>query len=359
MFWKDHDPAVPGSCATPGCCSPATTRCRECRLREPTCTSCAVASHRNLPFHWLSFWNGDYFERRDLVDFGFIIHLGHHGDPCPHIPTGDDPIKFVIVHDNGVHSCRLQYCHCPGRPSRLSQLLRADLFPATLERIETAFTCEVLERFHLDFDVSKRSTQDFVRILEQLSSPDDNTGRVKDRYRDFLLAARIYRYLTMVKRAGRRHNIIIPGRDGTCITVPCLTCPIPDFNLPLDWEDTPEDLRYLYRIIFSADGNYSLQRKSKLADEEDIALTTGEAFFVPEDGLREHVQKKFQAYSGDADDPSNDVGITCTAFKIARAQRPAKFRFVDNSGVACFSCAAAVVVMMYYEPFIRPRSITL
>ncbi|KAH9856057.1 hypothetical protein C2E23DRAFT_712438, partial [Lenzites betulinus] len=305
-------------------------RCRECPGREATCTRCAVRLHRNLPLHWLSVWNGDYFERRDLSQFGFVFYLGHHGDACPNIPIGQPPIKFVILHDNGVHSTLLQYCHCPGRRSRLSQLLRIDLFPATLDRIETAFTCQVLERFHLDFDVSKRSTQDFVRIVEQLSPHDDP---VLDRYRDFLIAARIYRHLTSVKRAGRRFHITIPGRDPMSITVPCMTCPIPDFNLPEDWKDTPDELRYLYRLVFCADGNYSLQKKSKPADEFDIALTTGEAFFVPEHLMRDFLNQKFH---GKGKQTVN--GITCTGFKVARTQRTGKFRYVDNSGILAFMC---------------------
>ncbi|KAH9858371.1 hypothetical protein C2E23DRAFT_718713 [Lenzites betulinus] len=322
----------------PRCNDPATTRCRECRGREPTCTPCALQNHRNLPLHWLAVWNGEFFERRDLADYGFVIYLGHHGDRCQNIPSGDAPIKFVIVHDNGVHNCQLHYCHCPGRPTQLSQLIRADLFPATLERTETAFTCEVLERFHLDFDISKRSVQDFVRILEQLSAPDDDTGRVKNRYRDFLLGTRMYRYCTMDKRSGRRHGIVIPGRDPQDITVPCFTCPIPHFNLPPDWKDIAEDLRYIHRIILSADGNYSLQKKTKPGDEQDIALTMGEAFFVRDDIMREALNKVYGAKGQDVTTPADDIAITCAGFKVARAQRTAKFKYVDNSGVLSFSC---------------------
>lgn len=60
-----------------------------------------------------------------------------------------------------------------------------------------------------------------------------------------MMAARIYRYLTMVKRAGRGVGVVVPGRRPEDITTPCFTCPIPDFNLPSDWRDTPEYLRYV------------------------------------------------------------------------------------------------------------------
>ncbi|KAH9853109.1 hypothetical protein C2E23DRAFT_701397, partial [Lenzites betulinus] len=317
----------------------ATTKCRECRGRPSTCATCAVRAHLHLPFHWLFHWNGKFFDRRDLADFGYVIYLGHHGSPCAHIPTTSTPVTFTIVHDNGVHSCKLHYCHCAGCPHQMSQLVRADLFPATLERTETAFTCDVLERFHLDFDISKRSVQDFVRILEQLSPPDQDSGRVKDRYRDFLLASRIHRFLISEKRAGRRHGIVIPGRDPDDLSVPCFTCPIPHFNLPEDWKDIPEELRYIHRMIFCGDGNYSLQKKTKPSDENDIALTTGRAYFVREtDEMRDFLNHKFHVKPAKETSNIGDVGVTCTGFKIPRAQRTGKFRYVDSSGVMSFLC---------------------
>ncbi|KAI0362919.1 hypothetical protein BV20DRAFT_1040149 [Pilatotrama ljubarskyi] len=328
----------------PGCRRPATTRCRECRAREPLCSTCTVHAHRNLPLHWIDVWNGSYFQRRDLLDLGFVIYLGHRGDACTHIPTGQTPVSFVIVHDNGIHHCHLHYCHCPGRREPLSQLIRADLFPSSLDRIETAFTCEVLERFHIDYDISKRSTQDFVRVLTQLSASDEATGEVKDRYRDFLFASRIYRYLTMVKRSGQRHGVVVPGRQPEDLTVPCLSCPIPNFNLPADWKDTPDHLKYIYRIVFCADGNYSLQKKTKPDDAFDHALSTGQGFFIPHSVMHEALSKKYHGKSGKGKgkdgetDPQDDLGIMCAGFKVVRSQRTGKFKFVDVSGVLSFSC---------------------
>ncbi|KAI0359016.1 hypothetical protein OH77DRAFT_1502180 [Trametes cingulata] len=348
MLWKEYDERIAGRCATRGCPHLATTRCRECRCKEPLCDTCTVQAHRNLPFHWVEVWNGFFFQRRDLRDLGFVVYLGHHGDACPHIPTGHSPISFVIVHDNGIHQCRLHYCHCPGRRDKLSQLVRADLFPASLDRIETAFTCDVLERFHVDYDVSKRSTQDFVRVLTSLSASDEETGEVKDRYRDFLFASRIYRYLTMVKRSGRRHGVAVPGRNPEDLTVPCFACPIPSFNLPEDWKQTPDHLKYIYRIVLCADGNYSLQKKTKPDDEADKALSTGQGFFVPPSVMHESLSQKYQNKGGKAkgkgkdkdveSESPEDIGIVCAGFKVVRSQRTGKFKYVDVSGVVSFSC---------------------
>ncbi|KAI0652689.1 hypothetical protein C8Q79DRAFT_997656 [Trametes meyenii] len=321
---------------------PATTWCRECRAKEALCTICVVTAHRNLPYHWIEWWNGTFFTRRDLADFGFVVHLGHHGDPCPHLPTNSVPANFVIVHDNGVHRCNLSYCHCPGRRAEWSQLIRRDLFPASMERVETAFTCELLERFHVDFDVTKRSVQDFMQVLSHISGGEKEQGQAKDRYHSFMLAARIYRHLTTMKRSGGRHNVVIPGRRRGELSVPCLTCPIPNFNLPADWKETPESLKYLYRLILCADGNYSLQKKTKKDDSADAALSTGQGFFMPHAEMFEYLNKKYhgngqstrRSQGGDAE----DISLTCSGFKVVRSQRKGKFKNVDVSGVMSFSC---------------------
>ncbi|KAJ3014547.1 hypothetical protein NUW54_g1280 [Trametes sanguinea] len=335
MFWKDHDPGVPGPCSRPSCTNPATTRCRECRAKAPMCPSCTVEDHINLPLHWIDCWNGTYFERRDLATLGFVIYLGHHGLPCPQLPTANKPIDFIIVHDNGVHACKL---------------IRADLFPATLERTETCFTCELLERFHVDFDISKKSAQDFLRVITRLSGGRTRDGRVKDRYHDFMIASRLYRHLTIVKRSGSPLEVKVPHRDPGDLTVPCFTCPLPGFNLPENWKDTPPKLGYIYRMVLSADGNHSLHKKTKPGDKNDVALSHRHGYFIPHETVASYLQQKYkdtemtrasvrsQGKRLAVDDVEGDILMTCNDFKVERSQRPGKFRFMDISGILSYTC---------------------
>ncbi|KAI0702190.1 hypothetical protein C8Q76DRAFT_566227, partial [Earliella scabrosa] len=103
----------------------------------------------------------------------------------------------------------------------------------------------------------------------------------QDRYHDFMISARIYRHLTMMKRAGKAHDIVLSHRNPRDITFPCITCPWPDFNLPSNWKEAPPHLRYLYRIVFAMDGNYSLRKKTKEGDADNVALSEGQGVFVP------------------------------------------------------------------------------
>ena len=132
-----------------------------------------VEEHRHHPLHWVELWNGRYFERCDLHQLGLIIHLGHDGLPCDERPADREPYNFTIVDLNGVHRVALHRCFCPGRLQLIHQMVRADLFPATADRPETAFTRDVLRDFILDFEVSKKSSQDYVRRLVRKSNGAD------------------------------------------------------------------------------------------------------------------------------------------------------------------------------------------
>lgn len=165
LLWNEQDPDIPGPCSREGCTREAKYRCKECSQRAPLCGPCTVLAHRHLPLHWVDEWNGSWFQRRDLSALGFIIHLGHRGHPCPNVIDRTDTTDFVIVHENGVHKCRIKYCKCILGVEPHAQLLHAGYFPATLERTESAFTVDVLEDYILDFAISKKSAQDYVRRL--------------------------------------------------------------------------------------------------------------------------------------------------------------------------------------------------
>ena len=55
-----------------------------------------------------------------------------------------------------------------------------------------------------------------------------------------MFAARIYRYLVTIKRSGRAHAILFPGRDPDDLTIPCLLCPWDSVNIPADFKEKRE-----------------------------------------------------------------------------------------------------------------------
>lgn len=101
------------------------------------------------------------------------MQLGHDvGVSCvnPVMTAGND---FVIVDCNGVHQVALDYCGCSTATKVTTQLLRARLYPATVQAPKTAATFNVLEFFHLLTFDSKASVFEFYHTLSRRT---DNTG---------------------------------------------------------------------------------------------------------------------------------------------------------------------------------------
>jgi hypothetical protein len=156
----------------------ALFRCMDCSFSPILCSFCAVASHTSNPFHRLEKWTGSYFRRTTLCDLGHIIGLGHYGVLCPTRLPDSNGGPTTIVHVNGIHHVRIQYCQCADAPSELEQLAKSSLFPASIERPETAFTFNVLKEFHVLSSTSKIAAYDFFNALADMTNstfPNDVT----------------------------------------------------------------------------------------------------------------------------------------------------------------------------------------
>ncbi|KAF7303364.1 CxC2 domain-containing protein [Mycena indigotica] len=272
------------------CGKEAILRCRDCfiPLNAVCCTDCMLHQHRNLPFHRPERWGGSFFEPITLKSLGLRVQLGHaSGVKCPgtlarlaagaDISATDD--DFFIVDCNGIHTISVDFCTCPSARERTIQLLQARLFPATSTRPRTAATFQVLRLFHLISFEAKSSAYEFYNGLARLTN---NNGIFvpRDRYREFLHMTREWRYLQMLKRAGRGHEPNgtqnIPA--GACALL-CPACPQPGMNLPNDdsWRNGPVNKRFRYSLFLAIDANFKMKRKQVLTEEADPGLNQGSA----------------------------------------------------------------------------------
>ncbi|TFK59339.1 hypothetical protein BDN72DRAFT_873055 [Pluteus cervinus] len=259
-----------------------------------------VSSHRRNGLHMIEQWNGSFFEHSSLKALGLRFQLGHPiGETCPKpiTPYNDD---FVVIHTNGVHEVGVNFCKCFNAPERFVQLLRYGWFPATTHQPRTAASLAVLKRFQIHSFESKCSAFEFYQALARLG---DNTGirPVRDRYRAFLVMVREYRHIKMVKRAGRGHDVtgIAGTKLGECAVL-CPACPQPQYNLPDNWADGPEETRWIYRLFLAIDANFRLKRRKVSSESADPSLGSGWAYFVEQGPYAEHIKNfadQFQAKS--------------------------------------------------------------
>ncbi|KAM6504124.1 hypothetical protein JOM56_001067 [Amanita muscaria] len=223
-------------------------------------------AHRLNPLHRIKLWNGQFFESTSLKALGLVIQLNHTiDDPCSN-PALAFNNEFVIIDSHGIHSVCLQYCNCHRAVSRLVQLLRLRLFPATVVDPKTAATFCLLEAFQLLSFTSKVSAFEFYQSISRQS---DNTGTCSppDRYRAFMRIVREWRHIRLLKRMGRGHDPagVAGTREGECAIL-CPACPQPGKNLPDGWQEAPEN-------------------------KQDPGLNHGYAYIVDEDKFKDYLAK--------------------------------------------------------------------
>ncbi|KAK6974482.1 hypothetical protein R3P38DRAFT_3335742 [Favolaschia claudopus] len=269
-------------------------RCMDCMSGgRLVCASCVRDAHAQLPFHRVQKWNGRFFDRVSLKSLNVRIQLGHWHGPVrrclvPEKAPGDD---FVIIDTSGIHTVGLDYCGCGQGGPRPVQLLRAQLWPSTTTNPRTAATFSVLRHFHLLGFESKCATLEFYQCLARES---DNLHHRKDnnRYHEFGRMAREWRNVRMLKRAGRGHAVsgVAGTAAGECALL-CPACPQPGKNLPVGWEDVPEETKFIYALFLAMDANFRLKRKDVSTEEKDPGLGDGWAFICNVKEYMSHVKK--------------------------------------------------------------------
>ncbi|KAF6747228.1 hypothetical protein DFP72DRAFT_992589 [Ephemerocybe angulata] len=257
-------------------------RCRDCGIGGFWCRTCVISAHCLNPLHRIEVWNDLYWDRCSLKSLGLRLQLGHPpGELCenPRSAPNDD---FVIIDSDSVHEVGLDFCNCEKTAPSIQQLLRARLFPATVQNPKSAATFRVLETFQMLSHTGKISAHEFM-IAIQRRGDNTMTGNTRDRYPEFRRMVHEWRFLRMMKRAGRGHE---PGgwaatSPGEC-AVACPACPYPDVNLPENWLRREFRERWKDALFLAVDANFRLARKDVSSDERDPGLIDGTAYIVNE-----------------------------------------------------------------------------
>lgn len=180
-------------------------RCKACFGTPILCPEHLRETHEKLPFHRVEKWTGQFFEDAWLSDVGFVLHLGHEGEACPNGAYGDwsdipdselesfgddendldapvaEPTKSAtvesqkegrcsVVDSTGVHLLNVAYCACENPTEKVYQMLELKLWPASFDKIKTAFTFRVLSQFRIENLECHTSTYQFYRMIRRLTN---------------------------------------------------------------------------------------------------------------------------------------------------------------------------------------------
>ncbi|KAJ7715353.1 hypothetical protein B0H16DRAFT_1339969, partial [Mycena metata] len=311
-------------------------RCVECFNAPLWCRRCIVHAHQRTPFHHIEKWDGKVFVRASLVKpqkpkkekkrkgKGKAADTEKQGNP--------NVREFTIVDHNRFHIRQIQFCKCTRDDIyERQQLLVVRLFPATWKRPKTAFTFTVMKQFHIHSLTSKKSVYDYVGALCKLTD-NVHPQSVTDRYREFLFACRLWRFLALQRRSGQAHNIdvFVPHRRPGSLTIRCPACPEVGFNISEEtMREVLEQDRCGITLFVSVDGNFKMQRKNKRDDPNDFALNDGNGYFVETEDYKRYIKVA---------QPVENLG-TCSHLRASRMQNMAKFKNAVVTGVVALQCA--------------------
>ncbi|KAN0088257.1 hypothetical protein V8E55_005314 [Tylopilus felleus] len=265
-----------------------TIHCVACLGNHIWCSVCAVKAHRTLPFHRIQQWNGRFYDIVTLQHLGYILYLGHQGDPCPLEGTsGMSSQHFTVVDSGGIFIHTVKWCQCDGatKEDKHLQLLQEQLFPATITNPQTAFTFGVLDEFIITSLECKTSAASFYKKLRRMTNnafPDS----LPDCYRELMKVARAWQDLTNCKRAGFGHDSDrVPGHGDLAIF--CAACPQPGINLPDHWQNKYDSNTVAVRYV--VDGNFTVQYMKMKRPMNDVSLSDGLAYMVEDEPYQLHV----------------------------------------------------------------------
>ncbi|KAG1884252.1 hypothetical protein F4604DRAFT_1878716 [Suillus subluteus] len=293
-------------------------KCQDC-LGEPLyCTGCCRSQHHHNPFHWISQWNGQFFEQSCLTQVGLIIHLGHDGKQCPALADrwdlfeGDEhedqlepeDLPFVsgpefqpkentmvIIDKSGVHRLEIQCYDCPNALSPDIQMFRHGFFPASFNRPKTAFTFRVLDDFLLDNLECGTSAMNYYSKLRRMTS-SMFPHLVPDRYRELMRVARQSRQLKTMKWHGFGHRSDIPSTGELALF--CPACPQPGINVLVAGDESLDDddknsPSWKYTRSFVMDGNFKAEHLHPIKPFDEVWLSNGLSFMVGKDRYKMHL----------------------------------------------------------------------
>lgn len=195
-----------------------------------------------------------------------------------------------VVHTNGLHHIAMVSCQCHGKDVLPLDLFASQLLPASLNRIKTLFTAQVLDSFRLCNLELKASAYQYYHLLRRLTRPMEPAA-VLNLYREFRRMTRIWRWMKKLKWAGYAGSPK-PVHDVKAgdLAIFCPACPQPGINIPDNWKDDTarysliffffkflnlRQIRWVYKRIFVADGNFKADHVRQKNEVGDVWLSEG------------------------------------------------------------------------------------
>lgn len=195
-------------------------------------------------------------------------------DSTRNAPNSDalDNQYIRVVHTNGIHHIALVFCTCQGH-DLTTDLIYAGWVPTSFIRVRTIFTTAVLDQFRCCNLEMRSSAYQFFQLLRRLTN-NIIPSKVVNLYHELRRLSRLWRWVKKLRWAGyaQRAGQPITPKPGELGNF-CPACPQVGVNLPENWKDDPN--RWVFRRVFTGDGNFVAYHIRSSAADDDIWLSDG------------------------------------------------------------------------------------
>ncbi|KAK7681502.1 hypothetical protein QCA50_015234 [Cerrena zonata] len=336
--------------------SPIHNRDLDQHTRDPNCATLDTPSLATLtltddpPSHSSDHVASPQLGAEDLVTGTNVTDPGRSGDhidpdssddlmeferagishPASSYPKGRDARGnqwLTVVDIGGVHHLPTHFCSCSSSelvPPRL-QLLQLGLYPATINEPQTVFTFRLLDDFDVDNLETKAAAQRYYAKLKRLTSnafPQD----VADRYREFMRVMREWRNLKSRQRMGIGHDTHQDAIPDGGLALFCPACPQPGINLPENWQDDGDQLKYMPTLV--VDGNFKQEHLKMKQSKDDVPLSDGHGYMVGKERFDQYIKSVPKT----AVEPS-----TCHEHDAVKSQNSTRAH-LDATGIGAVAC---------------------
>ncbi|KAH6897562.1 hypothetical protein BKA70DRAFT_1231504 [Coprinopsis sp. MPI-PUGE-AT-0042] len=227
-------------------------QCELCSLHDNLWR--CLSRHSSLPFHRVEIWRDTHFEPSWLWKTGLVVHLGHHGQPCPTSEPLDGSDPDHPFHDNDPGEFHWEVAE----DDFTTRLLASGLYPASLKDIRTVATFPLLDDHHMSTVECHTSTYSFYNCLCRV------TNKAFPQTVPWL-------HLKELKWFGFGHLDKAPGPGSLAMF--CAGCPQPGINI------SAEDWKALTDVP-----------KRQRADDDDVWLKKGYSFMTERHRYQSHLE---------------------------------------------------------------------
>ncbi|VDB87033.1 unnamed protein product [Peniophora sp. CBMAI 1063] len=308
----------------------AEFRCEDCRFAV-LCQTCVARSHFMTPFHRIEKVNGPFWERvQRKEDIGISVQLGHDaGEECfmPKIVR-----NFSVMHTNGIHRMTVKFCRCRTGEhlDEYTQLLRARLWPATIDEPLTATTFEAMDDFSRLSLLGRLSAYDYYKAMRACT---DAVGllNILPLLKQFTRGARQFQHIFLFKRAGRAYEGGIYSTPSGACAIECPGCARDGVNVKDGYRSEPN--AWVHDRHICVDANFRLANKLNAStDQTDPSLTDGRAYVV--------ASQEFKQYCDEMEkDTTREKPSDCSRFGAMEFANSKGGRYMRSTGVAGVFCA--------------------